>query len=135
MLGIINLEMMVYNMVQLNKTEDASVNLDLIKIKTVGFDLGPSLKLGNGRLISTGFILGHFAAGMTNSVVIVFDKKKMLDAGVASGDVRARQIRLPFCSVQEFGFNSTLIVCCEQDRPWGEPGVSNIYVKDFGMTA
>ena len=45
MQNTIGLEMMVYNMVQLNKTEDASVNLDLIKIKSVGFDLGPSLEL------------------------------------------------------------------------------------------
>ena len=91
----------------------------------MGFDLGPSLELRNGRLVSTDLILGHFAPGVTNPVVIIFDKKKMLDPGVASGDARARQVRLPFCLL--------LFLCCEEDR--GEHGVCNMYVKDFEITA
>ena len=126
---------MVYNMVP-NKTADGRINLDLIKHVGSDFEIGN--EAGRGKLVSTDLFLGYFSPGDTNSFVIIYDKRKMLDVGLVTEDVGRREIRLPYGHLHSefnlnvrFRFNQTHIVFGEDNVD--EDFAFNICVRDFGI--
>ena len=102
----------------------------------------PILHMQRERLISTDLILGHVAPGHPNAVVTLYEKKKVLDAGIASEEVEGRQISFPFNCGDKFGFNLTHIVCSMEEIDDSDyfddfdDGLSReIFVKDFGLSS